>query len=332
MARPRTEDGFVMIALDLFAAIESCGISNYARIALAEIVLRSYGPNKDDVICIDGPTLSAITGLERGNAYRAIRELTSGNLIIAAEHGFRLNKDYESWKSRRDPLAGGSLSRWISGTSTRVGLKRRHRSHSESAVSIQTQPTPSAVSIQTQKNLAHLDERGSEYKEREEELREEEKPPLSPLDQKPDDKPKAKPLVLPEWLPLKDWEEFVEMRRETDRPMTLLAKRKQLFALGKLRSKGNDPAMVLQQSIEHAWESLYDVKPDFRQSSKPTPQSHPERPKPHVAPADSPYRKAAEEDRRKLFALFGGTPPDRGSSPAVEPRSGEVGPGLQSAG
>lgn len=62
---------------------------------------------------------------------------------------------------------------------------------------------------------------------------------------------------LPEWIPLQDWDDWIEQRKTkpTDR-----AKKLAITKLDKLRVEGNDPSEVLQQSILNGYSGVFPVK------------------------------------------------------------------------
>jgi len=72
------------------------------------------------------------------------------------------------------------------------------------------------------------------------------------------------PLTPPEWVPADEWAAFGEMRRKARKPMTGHAQSLALKELSKLRSQGQDPAAVLNQSILNGWMGLFPVKHQAR--------------------------------------------------------------------
>lgn len=73
-------------------------------------------------------------------------------------------------------------------------------------------------------------------------------------------------LELPDWMPLEDWGNFVEMRRKMGKsiPFTLAAAKGNVRELGKLRDQGQDPAAVLQQSVNMGYRGVFAVKGQFQ--------------------------------------------------------------------
>lgn len=64
---------------------------------------------------------------------------------------------------------------------------------------------------------------------------------------------------IPEWLPQKSWDEFINFRLSNE-PLTELAKTKAIKKLDDLRQKGNDPVSVIDQSILNGWKGLFEDK------------------------------------------------------------------------
>jgi len=75
---------------------------------------------------------------------------------------------------------------------------------------------------------------------------------------------KEESIAVPAWVPLTDWTDFLDHRRKTGK-ITDRAKELLLKDLEKLKAEGNDPALVLQQSIKRGWKGLFAIKDD-RQS------------------------------------------------------------------
>lgn len=74
--------------------------------------------------------------------------------------------------------------------------------------------------------------------------------------------------VLPPWLPEKEWEAFVEMRKKVKAPLTDLAIRNIWEELLKLEADGDSPAEVLMQSVTNAWRFVFPLKKQRWHKSK----------------------------------------------------------------
>lgn len=66
---------------------------------------------------------------------------------------------------------------------------------------------------------------------------------------------------LPSWVPEDAWKGFVEMRGRIRAPLTDRAKTLAIANLEKLRLDGNDPELVLNQSVEKSWRGLFPITP-----------------------------------------------------------------------
>ncbi len=76
---------------------------------------------------------------------------------------------------------------------------------------------------------------------------------------------------LPGWLPEEAWNDFVEHRRAIKHPMTLRAKELAIRELERLRSAGNDPVRVIEQSIMRGYQGLFELSGSARQNGKAKP-------------------------------------------------------------
>lgn len=87
------------------------------------------------------------------------------------------------------------------------------------------------------------------------------KPIIEPLIANRDkNRKKSDPLILPDWLPLKVWEDFKQHRKELRSPLSQYAEGLTIKRLGKLKSQGHDPTAVIEQSIEMGWKGLFEVR------------------------------------------------------------------------
>ncbi len=65
---------------------------------------------------------------------------------------------------------------------------------------------------------------------------------------------------LPDWLPVKEWEDFKQHRHEMKAPLSELAMTKAINKLDRLRKEGSPPTQVLEQSVVNGWKGLFVVK------------------------------------------------------------------------
>jgi len=73
-------------------------------------------------------------------------------------------------------------------------------------------------------------------------------------------KEKKEGIQIPDWIPSEEWNQYVEMRIHEKKALngntTAIAIRK----LTKLRMEGNDPRLVLEQSVFNSWIGLFPLK------------------------------------------------------------------------
>ena len=67
-------------------------------------------------------------------------------------------------------------------------------------------------------------------------------------------------MEIPEWLPRDAWREFVGHRKDQKKPLTERAARANLSKLFELRSNGQDPGAVINQTVAAGWTGLFEVK------------------------------------------------------------------------
>ena len=84
------------------------------------------------------------------------------------------------------------------------------------------------------------------------------------------EKEKKQKVEIPEFIPLQDWNDFVEMRKHTKRSMTERAMKIMFNKLQQIKTKGFDISEVLQKSIANNWSDVYEPK-----DKKPSEQTFP---------------------------------------------------------
>lgn len=67
-------------------------------------------------------------------------------------------------------------------------------------------------------------------------------------------------FALPDWIPKDAWAGWLEMRRAKKAPNTSRAMKVAITSLTQLRSAGEDPAKVLDQSTERGWTGLFPIR------------------------------------------------------------------------
>jgi hypothetical protein len=65
---------------------------------------------------------------------------------------------------------------------------------------------------------------------------------------------------LPEWLPGESWDHWVQHRQSIRKPMSQRAAELSIAAVGELRTKGYDPAKVIDNAIVCGWVGIYEPK------------------------------------------------------------------------
>lgn len=68
---------------------------------------------------------------------------------------------------------------------------------------------------------------------------------------------------IPEWIPKQIWADFKEYRIRKKAPLTERAIKGIISKLEKLKSGGNDPESVLEQTIVNGWTGIFEVKKDY---------------------------------------------------------------------
>lgn len=67
-------------------------------------------------------------------------------------------------------------------------------------------------------------------------------------------------LVLPDSVPLENWEGFVQLREKLRKPLTLRGAKLILAKLEEFRKAGDDPGAVLDQSVMRGWQGVFPLE------------------------------------------------------------------------
>lgn len=99
MACPNTEDGFVMIAVELGSALAMVDLTKGERLVVWEVVTQMYGKAKLTEARVSPADVAARTNTERAMISKAVRSLVESNILTAGreDQTYRLQKDYEKW-------------------------------------------------------------------------------------------------------------------------------------------------------------------------------------------------------------------------------------------
>ena len=69
-----------------------------------------------------------------------------------------------------------------------------------------------------------------------------------------------KDFELPIYITKERWEEWVKFRRQLKKPLTDLSIQKQIKFLGECQAKGQNPNLIIEQSIQNGWTGLFELK------------------------------------------------------------------------
>lgn len=70
----------------------------------------------------------------------------------------------------------------------------------------------------------------------------------------------ADAFALPEWIDKDAWQGYEEMRRKIRKPMTDRARQMAVKELAGLQARGHPANSVLDQSTQHSWQGLFELK------------------------------------------------------------------------
>lgn len=71
---------------------------------------------------------------------------------------------------------------------------------------------------------------------------------------------KNRAFALPDWIPEQAWADYIEMRQKIKKPMTDRAKQLAVIDLAKLKSKGYEPQVVIDNAVKNSWQGLYEPR------------------------------------------------------------------------
>jgi len=81
-------------------------------------------------------------------------------------------------------------------------------------------------------------------------------------------------IIIPAWMPLDDWNDFLEMRKKQRSPPTDRAKQMLINKLNDFMADGYNPSEILQQSVMNNYKGLFEVKQNGKQLNNSQPTVH----------------------------------------------------------
>lgn len=72
----------------------------------------------------------------------------------------------------------------------------------------------------------------------------------------------ASAFELPDWIAKDSWDGYEEMRRKVRKPMTDRARQMAVKELAGLQARGHPANAVLDQSTQHSWQGLFEIRPN----------------------------------------------------------------------
>jgi phage replication O-like protein O len=231
MARPDIDNGFLRLANELAEALMRTNL-NGAQFRIIRAVEREcYGRNGGRKTArLSTTKLAQMTGLSLRSVEREVPELIRRHVLFREGGHLGIQKDYDRWNAGRlNSLATDKAGGDHSLAADRVGGL-----------------IPDRVD-----GLAP-DKVGGHKKNR-------------PKESKPKKEPSPTGTVesitkLPGWIPRREWDAWVEMRKKIRRPLTDHAVDLAVAALDALRAEGFAPADVLNQSTLNSWQGLFALR------------------------------------------------------------------------
>lgn len=115
MASPQKEDGFIPIANEIAEAFMRLNLSPQEVRVLWVILRKTYGFNKKED-CISLSQFSQMTGIDRRHVHRALKKLSSKQVIVVTQIGDRksarycFQKNFDLWEIKSVTQTGDSCS------------------------------------------------------------------------------------------------------------------------------------------------------------------------------------------------------------------------------
>ena len=232
MANPQPTDAHLRVAHTINEQLMVSHFSEQQRRVLDFILRLSWGCG-NKVAYIPRQRDFAIVGIHEGHVKAHIDWLVEARVIFREDCYYQFNKDFDQWRVSR--AAGYTKKRLTE-----------------------------IVSLNLNHNKPKLTEKVSEYLRKREEVAYGKgklpTPELASPKERLKKVLKKEVYILPEWIDKDTWTAFLEMRKKKRAIPTERAKQLLVKELEKLRSEGNDPNEVLNQSIMRNYTGVFPVK------------------------------------------------------------------------
>lgn len=107
MAKPDCNDGFMMLAHELFAALALAGFNRWEWAVIREVLSQVYGPKRSRTATLSPSEIAGRLGTFKESIMRATRSLVDAGVIVKLDGlEYRFVKDYERWRKGENPLLG----------------------------------------------------------------------------------------------------------------------------------------------------------------------------------------------------------------------------------
>lgn len=227
MASPQVEDGHTRIANEILEHLMRLYLPANRWQVLLCVIRKTYGFNKK-VDWIANFQIAEATGLVKSTVSRSLKQLEEQGLVNRKGKYIGFQKDWEKWKVSNAANSEPKVSSSANNEKLAVQLTKVSNPATQLAI-LSTKVSNPFVTQKTKDTIT----KDTIQKTRE---------------------------ILPEWINKEIWKDFLEMRKKIKSSPTDRAKELLIKTLDTLRSQGNDPNRVLEQSIMNNYKGLFPLK------------------------------------------------------------------------
>lgn len=241
---PQLDDGFVRVANELEDALLS-KIRTFRHSQVVRAVIRKtygFGKKEDDITISQ---IAEMTGLHRNHVGAAVKELESMrvlNPVRAGSYGLILgiNKHHSQW------IVGEKKQRGAATKTVAEATKTVAQNSNQNSCDKQPKQLHDATKTveSSNQNVAH-NRQPQKTTPKDNSKRETRKPAAQDLPPAPD------------WMPEKEWADFVEHRKQIKHPLTALASSRLIEKIGQLKTEGHSPKKLLDAAIRNGWRDVF---------------------------------------------------------------------------